>query len=117
MSLILDEQMYQSFLKEGVKDDTARAFGHFFAYAGGRCDLENYLREKFEKIGLLDPDGETIHMEDPESSIEWILLVQVFEGKLERMWIEKEKCFKYKNTPEGEAEAIRLIKELSNNVD
>lgn len=113
MSLILDEQMYQSFLKEGVKDDTARAFGHFFAFASGKCDLENYLREKFEAIGLLDPDGKTIHIENPDDSIEWILLVQVFEGKLERRWNEKKKCFQYKNTPEGEDEAIRLIKELS----
>jgi len=116
MSLVLDEQMYKSFLKDGVKDDTARAFGHFFAFADGRCELENYLREKFEAIGLLDPDGVTIHMDNPEDSIEWIMLVQVFEGKIERMWNEKKQCFQYKNTPDGEAEAIRLIKELSKNV-
>ena len=105
--------MYRGFIKDGVNDDTSRAFGHLFAYFQGRCDLENYLREKFERIGLLDPDGETIHMEDVESSLEWILLTSCFEGKIERSWNEKKKCFQYKNTDLGNAEAIRLIKDLT----
>lgn len=112
-SLVMDEVFYQSFRKEGVKDDTARAFAHFFAYAQGRCDLEYYLRDKFEEIGLLDPDGVTIHMENVEDSIEWILLTQCFEGLIKRKWYEKEQCFKYQNTDEGNAEAIRIIKRLS----
>ena len=114
MSLIIDETMYKGFLDEGVNDDTARAFGHFFAYAQGKCNLENYLREKFEKIGLLDPYGETIHMEDIESSLEWLLLVQCFEGKIERIWSEKEQVFKYRNTKLGEAEAIQTLRRLTN---
>lgn len=113
MTLVIDEEFYQSLVKDGVKDDTARAFGHFFAYAGGKCDLENYLRERFEKIGLLDPDGETIHMDDVEDSLEWMLLTQCFEGMMEKSWHEKEKCFKYSNTDLGNAQAIKLIKELS----
>jgi hypothetical protein len=113
MSLVIDEEMTNAFKKEGFKDDTSRAFGHFFAYAQGRCDLENYLREKFEEIGLLDPDGETIHMEDVESNLEWVLLGSVFEGKLIRKWDNKKECFTYQNSELGNMEAIKLIKELS----
>lgn len=113
MSLIVDEQMSKAFSKEGFKDDTSRAFGHFFAYASGKCDLENYLREKFEEIGLLDPDGVTIHMDNPENDMEWMLMGMVFEGRLIRKWDKKDKCFKYQNSQQGEDEAIRLIKELS----
>lgn len=113
MSLVIDEEMYRSFVKDGVNDDTSRAFGHLFAYFQGRCELENYLREKFEKIGLLDPDDETIKMEDVDSSLEWILLTACFEGKIERGWNEKKKCYQYKNTEFGNAEAIKMIKKMA----
>ena len=113
MSLVIDEEMTNAFKKEGFKDDTSRAFGHFFAYAQGRCDLENYLREKFEEIGLLDPDGETIHMEDVESTLEWVLLGSVFEGKLIRKWNKEKECFTYQNSEIGNMEARKLIQELS----
>ena len=109
----MDEEMYRSFIKDGVSDDTSRAFAHLFAFIEGRCELENYLREKFERIGLLDPDGETIHMENVEDSIEWILLTACFEGKIERSFNKERDCFQYKNTELGNAEAMKLIKELS----
>ena len=114
MSLVMDEEIYRSFIKDGVADDTARAFSHFFAYAQGKCELENYLRERFEGIGLLDPDGETIHMEDVEDGIEWILLIACFEGKIERSFNKEKACFQYRNTDLGNIEAIRTIKELAN---
>lgn len=110
MSLVMDEIMYKAFLKDGVSDETSRAFAHLFASIQGRCELENFLREKFEAIGLLDPDGETIYMENIEDSLEWILMTACFEGKIERKL--EGGVFKYRNTELGNQEAIKVIQDL-----
>ena len=113
MSIIIDEQAKKNFEKEGVKSDTAFAFAHLFAFIEGKTDLEPHFREKFEEMGLLTPENE-LRMDEIESDLEWILLTSIYEGKIERVFDETEKCFKYKNTEIGNAEAIKMIRELAN---
>ncbi len=112
MSLIIDESTLRAFEKEGVKHDTSYAFAHLFAFIQGNTKLESPFREKFEEIGLVTPENDLL-MDDMESNLEWILLTQVYDGLLIRKYDEKDECFKYQNSEQGNVEAVRLIKELS----
>lgn len=93
-SLITDELIYQSFLRNGVPDQPAKAFAHLFAYKDGKCKLDTNLREKFEKIGLLDNYG-NLHMDNKNNPIEWILLIGLYEGKIKRKWDSKDCRYHY----------------------
>lgn len=109
-----DSEIYDAFIKDGVNKKTSMAFANMFGFIKGKNEMDKEVRSRMEEIGLLTPEN-TIIMEDIESSIEWLLMSQCYEGKMER-FKDKDGIFKFKNTEKGNKEAIRVIRRLAKNV-
>lgn len=114
MLIPYDSEMYDSFIKDGVAKKTAMAFANMFGFIKGKNEMDKEVRARMEEIGLLTPENEIL-MEDFESGMEWLLITQCYEGKIER--IRDTDCiFKYRNTEKGNKEAIKIIRRLAKNV-
>lgn len=74
--------------KSGVARQTAKAVKELLDYILFNEPLPQKKLKKFRDCGVIDKNGK-LYLDDPTSLTEWILISLCYEGKVERIQIDR----------------------------